>query len=131
MVTGPTRCAWCSRPWWPDRCTEEGNQLCADMITGMCGDGDHRRCRPETCEFAAEIHPGAIDLGLRALAYSGHRWAVVSVLESDDPVIVGTGDHLGRVKSLMRSGHIKAHGFAPDSVTKGLVMIVGSDGFLY
>lgn len=55
-------------------------------------------------------------------------YAVVGVIGST-VTVHGSGDHLGRVKSLIRARVVKAAGFgASDPEGKGLVYVVRRDG---
>ncbi|MEQ3541105.1 hypothetical protein WHI96_20030 [Pseudonocardia tropica] len=101
--------------------------MCAEIIEGKCSiDADHRRCQPETCEWAADWHEPVREAGQRAAADAGAVWAVVSTLGGVR--VVGTTDHLGRAKSLLRTPEAKRHGIT-GAAAKGVVYIVrGSDG---
>lgn len=118
---------------WPDVCSEalgkDQDHACAEIIEDKCELGDHRRCDPANCEFAAVWHEIVRAAGIEAAEAAGKIWAVVSVIE-DQPTVVGTGDHLGRAKSLLRTGHAKKFGIQTgDPAAKGLVYIVrGADG---
>lgn len=114
---------------WPDRCHEgpDADPTCAEIIASQCVDfGDHRRCIPEVCEWAAEWHSVVREAGQRAAADAGAVWAVVSTIGGVR--VIGTTDHLGRAKSLLRTPEARRHGFTGPEA-KGFVYVVrGSDG---
>lgn len=118
---------------WPDVCSEElgdaQGYACDFIIPGECSVGDHRRCDTARCDVAARWHPAVRRLGVEAALAAGAIWAVVSIAEGR-ATLVGTGDHLGRAKSIVRTGHAKRHGIETgDPAAKGLVYVVrGSDG---
>ncbi len=125
-------CAWCAEDgMWPDLCSEALGRLddrCAAMIEIQCGLGDHRRCLPSACASAARWHEPVRRAGVEAAHAAGAVWAVVSTLENRITV-VGTEDHLGRAKSLLRNGALKRAGSPTGPEGKGLVYVVrGADG---
>lgn len=122
-------CAWCGNAGrWPDRCTEDDDE-CREWIVESCRlHGDHRRCSPETCAFALVWWEDIKKEGMAACTSAGAAYAVVGVL-TGVAAVHGTGGHLGRAKSLIRSRVTKAAGFAAaDSQGKGLVYVVRVDG---
>lgn len=126
------RCAWCKRPdRWPDRCTPELDESCAEIIEDSHIFEDHRRCPPEDCDVAARWHETVIDAGCAAHKAAGHAYGVVSII-GDRLAVVGTSDHLGRAKSLLRPGAAKKAGYSPyDPASRGLVYVVRrADGAL-
>lgn len=125
-------CAWCEEPnRWPDRCTPDLDETCAEIIETSHLFEDHRRCQPDDCEVANRWHEHVIDAGCAAAEAAGHAYGVVSIL-GDRLAVVGTNDHLGRAKSLLRSGAAKKAGYSPyDPASKGLVYVVRcADGAL-
>ncbi len=98
------------------------------MIEIECGLGDHRRCEPSACAAAARWHEPVRRAGVAAARSAGAVWAVVSTIENRVSV-VGTEDHLGRAKSLLRIGALKRAGQPLGPEGQGLVYIVrGEDG---
>lgn len=132
------RCAWCCEAGqWPDLCSEDRTAAqdwaCGEIIASQCEHiGDHRRCRPETCAFSAQWHPVIIATGVEAARAAGELFAVVSIV-TGDPVVVGTGSHLGRVKSLIKTPEIRRAGYEPaDQYSKGtLVHTVSVTGWIF
>lgn len=125
-------CAFCREPdRWPDRCTPALDPVCAEIITDSHIFEDHRRCPPDDCEVAHRWHEAVIDAGCAAADAAGRAYGVVSIL-SDRLAVVGTADHLGRAKSILRSGEAKKAGYSPyDPAAKGLVYVVRcADGAL-
>lgn len=116
---------------WPDRCTEAPvprDERCVAMIEIQCGLGDHRRCEPSACAAAARWHEPVRRAGVEAAAAAGAVWAVVSTLDNR-VTVVGTEDHLGRAKTLLRNGALKRAGSPTGPEGRGLVYVVrGSDG---
>lgn len=82
--------------------------------------------------MAARWHPAVSRAGVAAARAAGTTWAVVSII-GDRLAVVGTEDHLGRAKSLLRTGHAKRHGYVTgDPAAKGVVYVVrGADGGLF
>lgn len=126
-------CPWCGSPdAWPDGCSEavdagEGVRCCTSMIEKQCMRGDHRRCALGACTVSARWHEPVRAAGIAAAQAAGHGWAVVSTIENN-VTVVGTSDHLGRAKLLLRTVLLNAgHQDGPEG--RGLVYIVrGLDG---
>lgn len=126
-------CPWCTEPRaWPDRCGMFcGDDLCADETGQRCALGDHRRCDGSHCPVAARWLLAVRRAGVLAAEPSGAIWAVVSII-GDRVTVVGTEDHLGRAKSLLRTGHLKRCGWPIGPVGKGAVYVVrASDAELF
>lgn len=119
---------------WPDRCRADIGEdwACSEIIGDQCEAwGDHRRCLPAQCAWAARWHEPVRRAGMEAARSAGVAWAVVSTI-GDRLAVVGTEDHLGRAKSLLRTGALKRAGLPTDYTGKGLVIVVrGSDGGLF
>lgn len=125
-------CAFCREPdRWPVRCTPDLDPVCAEIIADSHIFEDHRRCSPDDCEVAARWHEAVIDAGTAAADAAGRAYGVVSIL-GDRLAVIGTADHLGRAKSLLRSGAAKRAGLSPyDPAAKGWVYVVRcADGAL-
>jgi len=82
------------------------------------------------CPVAARWFDEVREAGQAAAKAAGSVWGVVSII-GDRLAVVGTGHHLGRVKSLVRSGAAKRAGLDPfDPSSKGLVYVVhGETGY--
>lgn len=132
MADNQWPCGWCEEPRrWPDGCPgKPEDPHCVETIEIACGLGDHRRCLPDDCELAYQWHAQVKSAGMVAAQAAGHAYGVVSIID-DWLYVVGTNDHLGRAKSLLRSGYAKTHGY-PDlgPVSKGVVYVVTDGGSL-
>lgn len=115
---------------WPDQCSEGDGRdgRCAAMIEKVCALGDHRRCSPSACAAAARWHEPVRRAGVDAARAAGRLWAVVSTIENR-VAVVGTADHLGRAKSILRAGTLTRAGFGLGAEGMGLVYVVrATDG---
>ncbi|MGQ0774573.1 MAG: hypothetical protein ACT4NY_09170 [Pseudonocardiales bacterium] len=133
-MTAHTRreCAYCGAAGrWPDRCPgEPADPECVEIIAMICGFGDHRRCIPEDCDVAHRWHAQVKHAGRATAQAEGRAYAVVSIID-DRLYVVGTNDHLGRAKSLLRSGYAKRNGYPElGPASKGVVYVVRDDGAL-
>lgn len=101
------------------------------MIEKQCMHGDHRRCALNACTVAARWHEPVRAAGIAAAQAANARWSIVSTIDNNVAVkVVGTSNHLGQAKLLLRTVLVNA-GHPDGSHGKGLVYIVrGLDGRL-
>lgn len=124
-------CPWCSEPGaWPDRCAADLDPFCADTIAERCVVGDHRRCWGWDCPVAATWHLSVRRAGVLAAEAAGTTWAVVSII-GDCVRVVGTTDHLGRAKSLLRTGTAKRAGITGPAAKGAVYVVRASDAAFF
>lgn len=124
-------CAFCEQPdMWPDLCSEAPDAVdsrCAETIAAFCMRGDHRRCAPSACVVAARWQKEVSDAGMAAAQAAGTVWAVVSTIHNRVDV-VGTENHLGRARSILRGNAVRHSGRAPAEVEGMVYVVCGRDG---
>lgn len=112
---------------WPGRAVASPY---GGIVAGQRGRAIIAGARLTICDVVARWFGAVVDAGVAAADAAGNRYGVVSII-GDVLAVVGTEDHLGRAKSLHRSGAVKRAGLNPFTPqAKGLVYVVDRDGAL-